>query len=331
MQLKIIIDQITGQILAGHRLTADEALQLATAQGADLLYLFAGATQLREHYFGNEVSLCSIINAKSGRCPENCSFCAQSAHHQSAAPVYPLVNAATIAEQAKQAEQLGSECFGIITSGTGISSGAELDELCAAVRQIVAQGTVAPSCSLGIIDLATAKALKEAGVVTYHHNLETAASFFPSICTTHRYEEDVETVRNAKQAGLKVCCGGIFGMGESLAQRIELALLLRELEVDSIPINFLDPVPGTALQDADFLSPMECLKIIALYRYILPDRKIAICGGRERNLRELQSWIFAAGASGMMTGDYLTKKGRNPDADRQLLVDLRLSVAQCKH
>jgi len=120
-------------------------------------------------------------------------------------------------------------------------------------------------------------------------------------------------------------------MGESVAQRIELALLLRELEVDSIPINFLDPVPGTALQEADFLSPMECLTIIALYRYILPDRKITICGGRERNLRELQSWIFAAGASGMMTGDYLTKKGRNPDADRQLLVDLRLSVAQCKH
>jgi len=181
MQIKTFIDQITDQVLAGHRVTAEEAAKLAAAEGADLLYLFAGATQLREHYFGNQVSLCSIINAKSGRCPENCSFCAQSAHHQAAAPVYPLVNATTIVEKAQDAAQIGSECFGIITSGTGISSGTELDELCAAVRQIVAQGSVNPSCSLGIIDLATARALKEAGVVTYHHNLETAASFFRNL------------------------------------------------------------------------------------------------------------------------------------------------------
>lgn len=331
MHLKTVIDEMTERVCSGERLTADEALQLAGAQGADLLQLFAGASRIREQQFGSEVSLCSIINAKSGRCPENCSFCAQSAHHSTETPVYPLVNADTIAEQARQAEQLGSECFGIITSGTGISAGTELEELCTAVRRIAAEGNVDPSCSLGIIDFETALALKEAGMVTYHHNLETAASFFPSICTTHRYEEDVETVKNAKRAGLKVCCGGIFGMGESVAQRIELALLLRELEVDSVPINFLDPVPGTALQDADFLTPIDCLKTIALYRFLLPDRKIAVCGGRERNLRELQSWIFAAGASGMMTGDYLTKKGRNPDADRQLLVDLQLTVAPCRH
>lgn len=330
MQFKTVIDEMTTRVCNGENLDAEDVLRLADAEGADVIQLFAGASRIREQYFGNQVSLCSIINAKSGRCPENCSFCAQSAHHHTEVASYPLVKQSTITEQAAIAKQFGSECFGIITSGTGISGGDELEVLCASVREIANKGNMEPSCSLGIIDFETALALKAAGLVTYHHNLETAASFFPQICTTHSYEEDVQTVRNVKRAGLKVCCGGIFGMGESPAQRIELALLLRELEVDSVPINFLDPVPGTALQDANYLSPMDCLKIIALYRFLLPDRKITICGGRERNLRELQSWIFAAGANGMMTGDYLTKKGRNPAADHQLLTDLGLEVTSCK-
>lgn len=331
MQLKTVIDEITTRVCDGEQINEEEALLLANAENADLVQLFAGASRIREQYFGNRISLCSIINAKSGRCPENCSFCAQSAHHQTDVASYPLVERSLIVKQAAAAQQFGSQCFGIITSGTGISSGDELEALCASVREIAAKGDMEPSCSLGIIDFDVAVALKTAGMVTYHHNLETAASFFPQICTTHSYDKDVQTVRNAKRAGLKVCCGGIFGMGESVAQRIELALLLRELEVDSVPLNFLDPVPGTALQDANYLHPMDCLKIIALYRFLLPKRKITICGGRERNLRELQSWIFAAGANGMMTGDYLTKKGRNPDADHQLLADLGLEIATCCH
>ena len=166
-------------------------------------------------------------------------------------------------------------------------------------------------------------------MVTYHHNLETARSFFPSICTTHDYEDDVETIRAVKQAGLKVCCGGIFGLGEGFSQRVEMAVTLRELDVDSVPINFLNPVEGTRLADADFLTPMECLKTIALYRFMLPDKDLTVCGGRERNLRELQSWIFLAGASGMMTGNYLTTPGREPEQDRQMLTDLGLAIGVC--
>jgi biotin synthase len=230
---------------------------------------------------------------------------------------------------ARSAEQNGARCYGIITSGTGIQPGAELEKICRAVRRIKAETGIDPSCSLGILDLKTALLLKEAGMVTYHHNLETSRSFFPSICTTHDYEDDVETIRAVKQAGLKVCCGGIFGLGEGFGHRVEMAETLRELDVDTVPINFLNPVEGTRLADADFLTPMECLKIIAVYRFMLPSRNLTVCGGREKNLRELQSWIFLAGASGMMTGNYLTTPGRAPEQDRQMLTDLGMKIGEC--
>jgi len=325
----LYIEQLANRILTGYRITEDEAWHLATTNDSDLVFLFAWASKIREHYFGSDISLCSIINAKSGLCTEDCAFCAQSSHHRTDAPVFPLVDTESIIATASKSAGYGSECFGIITSGSGISVGEELDRICATVRQIAVDGQINPSCSLGCINEETALLLKDAGVVTYHHNLETAESFFSNICTTHDYEDDVETIRAVKRSGMKVCSGGIFGLGENMSQRIELAVLLRGLDVDSIPINFLDPVQGTALQHADFLTPLECLKIIAIYRFILPDRKITVCGGREHNLRELQSWIFAAGASGMMTGDYLTKKGRSPETDRQLLTDLRLHPTVC--
>ena len=164
---------------------------------------------------------------------------------------------------------------------------------------------------------------------TYHHNLETSRSFFPRICTTHDYEDDVATIRAAKSVGLRVCCGGIFGLGESFAQRVEMALTLRELAVDSIPLNFLNPVAGTRLEAADNLTPLECLTIIAVYRFLLPGTRLAVCGGREKNLRELQSWMFLAGADGTMTGNYLTTPGRPPELDRQLMKDLELTVETC--
>ena len=165
--------------------------------------------------------------------------------------------------------------------------------------------------------------------MTYHHNLETARSFFPEICTTHDYDEDVETVRIAKEAGMKVCCGGIFGLGESPDQRVELALTLRELDVDSVPLNFLNPVPGTRLEGARNLTPMECLRIIALFRFFLPDRRISVCGGREPNLREFQSWIFMAGASGTMVGNYLTTSGRDRETDLQMFQDAEMTLGGC--
>jgi biotin synthase len=328
--MSIAPETIANRVIAGGAgPTPEEALHLAGLSGSEAFALFLAASRVKERFVGDAVHLCSIINAKSGRCPENCSFCAQSAHHSTNAPVYPLVEEAQMVACAREAEANGSSCYGIITSGTGIAKGEELERICRAVRAIRATTSIAPSCSLGIIDRETATALKGAGVETYHHNLETARSFFPQICSTHDYEEDVATVRVVKAAGMKVCCGGIFGLGETAAQRVELAFTLRELDVDSVPLNFLNPIAGTRLAGADFITPMECLKTIALFRLILPGKKITICGGREKNLRDLQSWIFAAGANGTMVGNYLTTTGRPAEQDWQMLRDLELTVTSC--
>lgn len=327
--MKHYICEIADKIIAGDQLSAEDALRLADCSGIDRLQLFVEATRIRDHFVGNTVHLCSIINAKSGRCPENCSFCAQSSHHSSQVQVYPLVDEEELVRCAKAAELNGAACYGIVTSGTRIGSGDELDRICRALARIRNETGISPSCSLGMLDDETANRLKEAGMETYHHNLETARSFFPQICSTHDYEEDVETIKAAKRNGIKVCSGGIFGLGENSSQRIEMAMTLRDLQVDSIPLNFLDPVPGTKLESANNLTPMECLTIVALYRFILPNRRLSVCGGREKNLRELQSWIFMAGANGMMTGNYLTKAGRSTEIDQQMLSDLGLRVEGC--
>jgi biotin synthase len=324
-----LLANIADRIIDGYQLTEDDALQLAAATGIDRYALFLSASRVKEHFTGNRVSLCSIINAKSGRCPENCAFCAQSAHHSTDVPVYPLIDEESLVAGAREAEKAGSSCYGIITSGTSVSSPEELARICRALQRIRQETGIAPSCSLGILDEPTATALKAAGAVTYHHNLETARSFFPQICSTHDYEEDVATVRAARKAGMAVCSGGIFGLGESPAQRIEMALTLRELDVDSVPLNFLNPIAGTRLADANNITPQECLVTIALYRLLLPAKAITVCGGREKNLRDLQSWIFFAGASGTMIGNYLTTTGRDIAADRQMLVDLGLEAEGC--
>ncbi len=329
MTLRNFIQNTAEKVLSGETISAGDAVQLSQATGSDRYLLFAEAARIRDHFVGNCVFLCSIINAKSGRCAENCAFCAQSAHHDTGVPVYQLVDEEEMVRCASLAEQNGAGCYGIVTSGTSINKTDELDRICRTVTRIKAETGISPSCSLGIMDRATALRLKDAGMETYHHNIETARSFFPEICSTHHYEEDVATIRAAKEAGLRVCCGGIFGLGESFAQRIEMALTLRELDVDSIPLNFLNPVAGTRLEHADNLTPLECLTIIAVYRFLLPDKRLSVCGGREKNLRELQSWMFLAGANGTMTGNYLTTPGRPPELDKQMLKDLDIPVEGC--
>lgn len=325
-----IINEIAERIIAGGSITPEEAVELSKAEGSQLYDLFRAASKVKEHFVGNEVHLCSIINAKSGRCAEDCAFCAQSAHHKTDAPIYPLVQEERMLESAKTAEENGSACFGIITSGTTVK-GQELEDILGALRRIRKETTILPSCSLGIIDEETALKLKEAGMDTYHHNLETAESFFPSICSTHDYQDDVNTVRAVKKAGLKICSGGIFGLGESAAQRVEMAFTLKELDVDSVPINFLNPIEGTKLEGASNITALECLKTIAIYRLILPAKRITVCGGREKNLRDLQSWIFFAGANGTMIGNYLTTLGRNVDTDLAMFSDLGLKTVMCSH
>jgi biotin synthase len=317
------------RVLDGDQLSADEALMILNSSGALLTAYLAGAHRIKEAHFGDRIDLCSIINAKSGRCAENCSFCSQSAHHQTTAPVYPLKSVAEMVDGARQAEAEGSHCYGIVTSGSRIVSGAELEQILTAIRQIKDQTNIAPSASLGQLNPQLAQALAAAGCETYHHNLETARSFFPQICTTHSYEEDVATIHCAKTAGMQVCSGGIFGLGESLEQRVEMALTLRELDVDSVPLNFLNPVPGTPLQETRLLSPLDCIRIVCLFRYLLPKKRITVCGGREVNLRDFQPLIFLAGASGTMVGNYLTTSGRDRGSDLQMFRDAEVRINVC--
>ncbi len=324
-QILDIIDRIIG----GGHLTEAEGRRILQARGAEIGWILAGAQQLRESFCGDRVGLCMIVNAKSGHCSEDCRFCAQSAHYQTGAPVFPLKTKQQLVSEAQQADRRGARCFGIVTSGARIQPGPELECLLDTLREIRATTRIAPSASLGLLDAATADALADAGCVTYHHNLETARSYFPEICTTHDYEEDLETVRVAKAAGMKVCCGGLFGLGESMEQRLEFGLTLRDLDIDSVPINFLNPVAGTPLANTSPLEPMEALKIIALYRYLMPQRHITVCGGRGTTLGDFQSWIFHAGASGMMVGDYLTTAGRQLSDDLSMVTDAGLSYECC--
>jgi len=322
------IETIVEEILHGGEAAAEVGHSILRATGAELTQWLAGAHRLREQFFGRQVHLCSIINAKSGRCPENCAFCAQSAHHHSQVDIYPLQSRDALVAGAIQAQEAGSNCYGIVTSGTRATP-AEMETILAALREIRSRCRITPSVSLGLLDAPMAQALAEAGCGTYHHNLETARSHFPAICTTHDYEEDVDTVRLAKAAGMQVCCGGILGLGETPAQRVELALTLRELQVDSVPLNFLNPVAGTPLADRHELSPLDCLRSIAMFRFLLPRARISVCGGREVNLREYQSWIFSAGASGMMIGNYLTTSGRDAASDLQLIRDGGFEPCSC--
>jgi biotin synthase len=265
------------------------------------------------------------MNAKSGRCPEDCAFCAQSSYYKAKIKVYPLIDPEVIVRRAKKAWEVGARRFSIVTSGKSLTK-SEVEKVCLAIREISKETKVQTCASLGMLNKEEASALKEAGLWRYHHNLETSCSYFPKICSTHSYDEDIRTIKIAQEVGFKVCCGGIFGMGESAEDRIMLAFMLKDLGVDSIPVNFLNSVPGTKLEGTYLLNPLECLKILAVLRFILPTREIITCGGREQNLRSLQSLMFFAGASGMMLGNYLTTKGRKPEEDLQLIKDLELIV-----
>ncbi|MBI4746966.1 MAG: biotin synthase BioB [Acidobacteria bacterium] len=306
-------------------ISAEEALNLMNLEGAALFEVFARAGRVREHFKGNEVRMCSIVNAKSGGCPENCSFCSQSAHYSGEASRYPLMTPQQVAENARAAAAAHATEFSIVTATRGVNEPKALGQIADSVRAVRDAGLEA-CASLGLLTENSLQVLKDAGMQHVHHNLETSRSHFDKICTTHTYDDQIETVRSAKKLGFDVCCGGIFGMGETREQRVELAVTLRELDVDHIPMNFLDPRPGTPLADVERLSPTECLKIIAVYRLMMPTKDIFVMGGREVNLRDMQSWIFMAGANGMLLGNYLTTRGRSAEDDLKMLADLGMKI-----
>lgn len=310
-----------------------QALALMEIPESMVPRLFPLANELRERHKGNFVKLCGIVNAKSGRCPERCDFCAQSAHFETESPEYPLMSEDEIVDRARQAREMGVREFSIVTSGTSLEDDRELQVVANAVRRIAADGM--ESCvSVGLSSPEAMQKLKDAGLTNFHHNLETARSYHEEIVKTHSFEEELETVRRAREMGFQTCCGGIMGMGESKAQRIELAVTLRDTGVTHIPVNFLSPIAGTPVHEKEFapgteLTPMECLRVLAVYRLMMPDRDVFCMGGREVNLRELQSMIFYAGANGMMVGGYLTTGGRNVHTDLHMIRDLGLRVMGC--
>ncbi|MBA4397196.1 MAG: biotin synthase BioB [Syntrophus sp. (in: bacteria)] len=322
-----IIEKLQRQVLSSKDIGADDALRLFEEGATRPFRVMAAAAEIRRHFKGDEISLCSIVNAKSGKCPEDCKFCAQSAHHATDVESYPLKKAAEIIKEAEAAGRAGAEMFGIVTSGKRIKAKKEWAEIIKAIRGINALGMKA-CASLGMIDEETARTLKDAGLYRYHHNLETSRSFFPQICTTHAYDEDVETVRAAQAAGLSVCCGGIIGLGEGIRHRIELAFTLRELNVDSVPVNILNPIKGTPLGQAPPLPPLEILMTISVFRFLLPDRDIKLSGGKEKNLRQLLPLAIVAGANSLMTGHYLTTQGRNAALDIEMIKDLGLKATR---
>ncbi|WP_461209713.1 biotin synthase BioB [Desulfocurvus sp. DL9XJH121] len=325
-EVTISYDDLAARIIGGEPLSRDEAYDLGgrvgDARDGEAREICAAALRIKEAAFPGVVSLCAIVNAKSGRCSENCAFCAQSAHHETGCAEYPFLGAARILEAARRMREAGAARFSVVTSGKALT-GRDFEELLAAVRGIRALG-LAADASVGILKPEQFKALADAGLAIYHHNLETARSFFPRICTTHAYDEDVDTVRAALTAGLDVCCGCLFGMGETWAHRVELALELRSLGVGSVPVNFLTPIPGTRLADRPVMAPEEALKIVALMRFILPAAHLRICGGRPAVFGARKAELLACGASGLMIGDYLTTPGEDAASDLEDLHALGL-------
>lgn len=305
------------KILEGGIISKEEAYLLAEASGPDTFSLFASANRISRHFRGNIVGLCSIINAKSGACSEDCSFCAQSSRSRADIQIYPLLDKGGIIQKARGAKEAGVHRFSVVTSGRKVSA-RELSKIADTISGIRDLGLL-PCASLGLLGENELLTLMKAGLDRFHHNLETSESFFPRICITHSYADKVRTIKSAQSVGLSVCSGGIFGMGETWRDRIDMAFALRKLDVDSVPINFLIPIKGSALEHRDLLHPFEALKIVSIYRFVLPQKEIRICGGRIQVLGDFNAIVLLAGADGMITGDYLTTLGRTPDDDLRLI------------
>lgn len=309
-------------IKSGGIIGIQKAEKLLNLEQEQTLELLAVANRVRKHFQGDQVDLCSIINVKSGRCSENCAFCAQSAHHQVNIEVYDLLDREVVLARAKLMEQAGAQRFALVSSGRGIKEGKELDQIIDLIATLKRETNLSLCASLGLLTPDAAAKLKEAGLDRYHHNLETAESYYAKICSTHSYQDRINTIKIAQEVGLTVCSGVILGLGESQQQIIEVAEAIRELNVDSVPLNILNPIKGTPLGNNPLVDAWQVLKIVAVFRLMMPKTNLRFCGGRETSLRDLQALGMLAGANGLMIGNYLTTAGREPEIDLQMLNDL---------
>jgi biotin synthase len=317
-----LLRDVERRAAAGAGASPAEALKIA--RQSDLGELMESAGRVRRAHFGNGAQCCSIVNVKSGRCTEDCKFCAQSAHYSEFPPRSPMLDEGAVRAAAREARRVGAAGLGLVAAGCRPSDG-ELEEYCGLLRAAGAEGVTAHA-SLGLLEEPGARRLAAAGVSVYNHNLETARSYFREICTTHEYDQRLATLEAARAAGMQRCCGGIFGMGESWEQRVELGAELARLEVERVPVNFLHPIAGTPLGDRERLSAEDALRIIAVLRIILPRAMIQVCGGRELILGPRQAELFAAGATGVILGNYLTTAGRPVEEDLAMLGELGLEL-----
>ena len=327
------IAELGRRVLDGGQISRDEARGLFSLEnGADIFDLLAWANRIREHFKGNKIHLCSIVNIKAGGCSENCRFCSQSAAYQTESPRYGLIEDEPILAAAAEAKANGVTALGLVAAWRGLEEGPVLDEVCARLDSLRRAGQARPDASLGIIkSQRVADRLKEAGVECYGHNLESSRRFFPQTCSTHTFDDRLETIGHLKKAGIKICSGGIIGMGETREDRCDLAFELKAIGANVVPINILNPIPGTPFEKNPPLPVLEILKTIACFRFILPRREIMIAGGRTVNLRDAQSMIFLAGASALMVGNYLTTLNQPVEKDLQMLKDLGLDPSWDKH
>ena len=317
-----MIIEYAEKVLKGGEITREEAVKLINVPDQDTMLLLAMADRIRQRFNGDEVDVCAIVNARSGRCPENCKFCAQSAHYHTGVTEYPLLSVEELVAAAKKAKAAGAVRFSIVTSGRGQSKADDFENILQALIRIKEEVGIEICTSLGILTPEQAIKLKEVGVTRYHANIETAASHFPDICSTHSYEDKMSTIQAAKEAGIRVCSGGILGLNETPEQRVEMAFELKRLNIDSIPLNLLNQIEGTPFENNKSLTPLEILRAFAVFRFILPKALIRTAGGREVNLRDLQALALNGGMNGIMVGGYLTTGGRRPEDDKTMLKDL---------
>lgn len=317
-----IAEVLKEKILSGEDITREEALGLIEEP---LEALTDAANELREKICGNRFDMCTIINGKCGRCSEDCKYCAQSAHyHTNCVESYPLLSTEALLEGARHNKEQGVLRYSIVTSGRSLNE-KELDKVCESIRAIRQQVDIAVCVSFGLLDESQFRKVREAGASRVHCNLESSRRYFPEVCTTHTYDQKLETLRAAKRAGLEICSGGIIGLGETMEDRIDMALTARELGVKSVPVNLLNPIPGTPYENNRVLTNDELCRTVAIFRFILPDGNIRLAGGRGL-LGDKGEKCFRSGANAAISGDMLTTAGITVETDRELLHEMGYEI-----
>lgn len=316
-------NKLKEKILNGSLLEKSEILSLLTEP---IIELSKAANEIRDFFCGNSFDICTIINGKSGKCSENCKYCAQSIHFKTDIEEYPLLDSKRILDEAKHNENKGVLRYSIVTSGKKLSQ-KDLNDVCKSYKLIKENSNISLCASHGLLCYEDFIKLKKAGVSRYHNNLETSRNFFHNICTTHSYEEKIETIKAAQKAGLEVCSGGILGLGESMEDRIDMALEIRSLGIKSIPVNILNPIKGTPLENSKVLSYDEIKRTIAIFRFIIPYGAIRLAGGRGL-LHDKGKSLFECGANATITGDMLTTAGITINEDMSIIKELNYEVTK---